>query len=206
MNEDSSGFSVVREVMAQYLSETDRSCAILICSHLDQLLETLLKARLVSIRSKTDDIFEGYGPLGSFSARIEIAYRLGLISNCMRADLHMVRKIRNHMAHGTGFVSFEMSPVKDWVIHIIQSMGIGKQIKDEDIIAATGGRYAVLRIQYAIALSFLVAHLLRLHDTCERIAEVKEDTEVYILTRSFDTTGNKEKRGKKIKEREKGSS
>jgi DNA-binding MltR family transcriptional regulator len=181
MIDGNDGIEVVRDIMAQYLSETDRSCAILICSHLDELMEKLLKARFVSTKSKSDDIFEGYGPLSSFSAKIEIAHRLGLVSKRMRSDLQIVRKVRNHMAHGTDSGSFESSPVKDWVLQVVNSVDIVKRIAVEDIIAASGGHYALLRIQYIIALSFFIADLLRLHRKCERIAEASEDTELYGL-------------------------
>ena len=61
-----------------YERETDRGCAILAGVLLDSLLEKLL--RKVMLQSTPNELFEGYGPLSSFSAKIDLVHYLGLIS------------------------------------------------------------------------------------------------------------------------------
>jgi hypothetical protein len=39
------------------------------------------------------------GPLGTFSARIEVAFLCGFIGERAKRDLHLIRKIRNEFAH-----------------------------------------------------------------------------------------------------------
>ena len=52
-------------------------------------------------------MFEGYGPLGSFSSKIDIAHALGFIDARASRSLHAVREIRNEFAHSEdGEISF----------------------------------------------------------------------------------------------------
>lgn len=89
------------------LAETGRSVAIVTASVLDTGLGTLLKAALLPSPTATDPLFDGaYAPMGGFSAEIDFALRLGLISPGVAQSLHLVRKIRNDFAHGTGTSSF----------------------------------------------------------------------------------------------------
>ena len=78
--------------------ESDRAAAILGAALLDAVLEELLLDVMVE-GVKRDEIFEGTAPLSSFSAKIRIAYSLGLISAQERRDLDRIRKIRNDFAH-----------------------------------------------------------------------------------------------------------
>jgi DNA-binding MltR family transcriptional regulator len=57
-------------------------------------------------------LLQSDGPLGCLSARIEISYRLGLLSETLYRDLCYVRKIRNKFAHSAG-ASFSEPSVKD---------------------------------------------------------------------------------------------
>src|SRR5690348_13100633 len=84
----------------EFSKETDRAAVIVAASMLDELLRTILVARLVPVSSATDELFDGANaPVGTFSARIEMAYRVGLVSVKFARDLHLVRKIRNDFAH-----------------------------------------------------------------------------------------------------------
>ena len=57
---------------------------------------------LSPIPTDSDSLIEGQGPLSSFSARIQICNRLGLIDDSLARVLHLIRKIRNAMAHDSG--------------------------------------------------------------------------------------------------------
>src|SRR5262249_32748525 len=46
------------------------------------------------------------GPLATFSARIDMAYLLGLIPDNVRRELHLIRKIRNDFAHSSENLDF----------------------------------------------------------------------------------------------------
>lgn len=80
-----------------FRNESDRACAVLGGAVLDSLLENLLRAAMLPKIRK--EIFEGQAALSTFSARIDIAYYFGLISEEEAGDLHLVRRIRNDFAH-----------------------------------------------------------------------------------------------------------
>lgn len=52
-------------------------------------------------------IFNGYGPLASFSARIDVAYALGIIDQSLFKLLHAVRELRNSLAHSPHLKSLD---------------------------------------------------------------------------------------------------
>ena len=82
-------------------SSSDRSCVIVAAAYIDELLGYLFRFFLTSPSSENEDkgLFSGYGPLSSFSSKIVLSYRLGLISNSEYKTLQVIRKIRNSFAH-----------------------------------------------------------------------------------------------------------
>jgi len=108
----------------EFEGESDRACAILAATLLDTALEALLRARLVPNASTTDSLFGGpTAPLADFSSRIDMAFRLGLISPQFARDLHIVRRIRNDFAHNISGCTFEDASVRDRVLALSRSIG-----------------------------------------------------------------------------------
>ncbi|HEV7281994.1 MAG TPA: DUF4145 domain-containing protein [Pirellulaceae bacterium] len=94
-------------------SETDRGAALMAAAYLeDQLLRLALDV-IVDENSLRKKLGDQNGPLGSFSARIDFAYALGLLPPKMHADLHLIRRIRNEFAHTMAPITFETSPNKE---------------------------------------------------------------------------------------------
>ncbi|GAB3536276.1 hypothetical protein [Photobacterium alginatilyticum] len=90
-------FSEYHELIS---AESDRGAVILSASILDATLEELLKGFLLDPVNKKDELFSGpYAPLGSFSAKIEMCYRLGIIKKEVRSKLNKFKAIRNDFAH-----------------------------------------------------------------------------------------------------------
>jgi DNA-binding MltR family transcriptional regulator len=111
----------------EFKNETDRGAVILAASLFDLSLTNLLKSFLVSNPSSKDDIFEGpNSPMGSFSSKISMSYRLGLISSKFSRDLNLIRKIRNEFAHNIQGCNFEHSGVMSRVQELINSCSIIK--------------------------------------------------------------------------------
>ena len=79
--------------------EGDRAAVILAAAKLDLQLVQLLQRRLVACASSNDELLDGDSPLGTFSSRINLTYRLGLIDAEFARALHLVRRIRNAFAH-----------------------------------------------------------------------------------------------------------
>lgn len=92
----------------------DRAAAILATALLENVLEDLLLAKFAPLsKSERLALFEGEGPLGSFSAKIKMCHALSLITTNARADLMRVKNIRNVFAHATGMITFQTPEVGD---------------------------------------------------------------------------------------------
>lgn len=104
------------------LAGSDRSCAVLAAAVLDDRLARLLEANLVPAGRKGEDKLLGRGgAIESFSSRIELAYRMGLLSENVRKSLDWIREIRNEAAHRTEF-SFEADGVRSRVENVIAAL------------------------------------------------------------------------------------
>ena len=91
--------SDIFRLVKSLLDESERASVILAAARLDVDLERLLKHVLHHHPGGSDPLFEGDRMLGTFSAKIAFAHRLGLIAPEFEHALQMVRKIRNDFAH-----------------------------------------------------------------------------------------------------------
>ena len=96
------------DFLDEFQRETARAAAVLGAAYLDALLQQLLTASFVDDANKIEALFnDGFGPLGSFRAKILAAYASGLLTAPDARDLHLIRKIRNDFAHGLHGLSFD---------------------------------------------------------------------------------------------------
>jgi len=76
------------------------------------LREILAKFLKPPIKSSEETLIDGDNPLSTFSARIKVLYRLGIISEELKKDLDQIRKIRNYSAHNVDF-ELQNAPIRD---------------------------------------------------------------------------------------------
>lgn len=90
-----------RELLATLVGESDRGAVLIGASHVEEQLqrffESFLPGQYTGRRRK--EIFGYGGPLGSYSARVEMAYALRLIPRGLYLALHALRRMRNDVAH-----------------------------------------------------------------------------------------------------------
>ncbi len=93
---------------------THAGVAVVGASIVSEGLRRALLSRMRSI-SKTlqKRLFEGYGPLSSFAARIDLAFALDVIPAGVRADLEAIRAIRNAFAHSEKILHFDDPAIAD---------------------------------------------------------------------------------------------
>jgi DNA-binding MltR family transcriptional regulator len=94
---------------------SERPLIIIGAAKIEQLLFEILSTFLLPKRVKAkeqDELLEGDTPLGTFSARIKICHRLGLIDEKLFATLDLLRRIRNLCAHSVSF-DHAKSPVRE---------------------------------------------------------------------------------------------
>jgi hypothetical protein len=101
-------------IVTEISRQRDRVAALMAAAMLEKKLEDAFKA-LIPIRSETVEnrVFEGYGPLGSFAAKIDLGYLLGMFDAKTHKWLHTIKKIRNEFAHNPAKVTFKTQRIID---------------------------------------------------------------------------------------------
>lgn len=101
-------FPQVRETLKNLKRGHEAAGAIFVAAAMDDILGTVIKEYMPALSNRLEEkLFKGYGPLGSFSAKIDISYALGIIPSWIRQNLHIFREIRNELAHSPMTPSFE---------------------------------------------------------------------------------------------------
>ena len=137
--------------LTEYMQESDRSAAIIGAARLDQQLYQILSRVLLPCSSSQDELLDGGRPLHNFGPRIELTYRLGLISADLARALHLVKRIRNKFAHELSGSSLNsgshrdrvhelVRPFKKWGLWISRGRVFENNYPDEE---STDFRFAV---------------------------------------------------------------
>lgn len=103
------------ETLATFLNafskESDRGAPLVAAAMLDERLREILAAFMTKSRA-TEALLTGFNaPLGTFSARANAAYSLGLIQEDEFKEITAIRKIRNEFSHDWQPLPFETGPV-----------------------------------------------------------------------------------------------
>jgi hypothetical protein len=92
--------------------KSDRGVAILIATNLENALQLALSQSLHVREKQHRRLFGMSGPLGTFAAKITIAYAMDIIGNEAKENLDAIRSIRNAFAHAKLPISFKTPQVK----------------------------------------------------------------------------------------------
>jgi len=118
-NINDQGYYEFKIFAAEFLNETDRAAVILGAAKLDILLYQILERFLLAEASSTDVLLDGDSPLATFSAKIKLVYRLGLIDKDIARALNLVRRIRNSFAHELSGISLNTGSHRDRVKELV---------------------------------------------------------------------------------------
>ncbi len=105
-----------------------RALVILASAKIDIQLRCLIAAFLLPPKKSNDnrdELLDGDSPLASFSSRIKMCRRSGLIDDQFASALEKLREIRNKAAH---WISFRISdaPLRDQLKHLHSTMSARK--------------------------------------------------------------------------------
>jgi len=165
-----------RTFIEEFKGESDRAAVILSGAMLDKTLETLLKNRLIAVSGSNEKLFkEGYGPMSSFGAKIDLAYQMGLISAKLCHDLHLIRGIRNAFAHDIEGCNFQNQKVRKHVTELKQACaGLWSVTwRDENIPSG-------MRSDFESVVACMLYHLFRCTQEVKRIKTCGDEW-VYTL-------------------------
>jgi len=117
--------------LSEFEGESERASVILAAAVLDEALTTLLRSFLVPTSGSQDSLLDGaYAPFSTFNSKIDICYRLGIISSQMCRDLHIIRKIRNEFSHNVTGCNFDNPGVRNRVTELVRSSQINERHAD----------------------------------------------------------------------------
>ena len=142
--------------------ETPRAVVLIYTAAIEQALQEAIRGFLVPSNQKDDSLLETIA--NSFENRIDLAYRLGMISHGMWRDLHIFRDLRDDCLARIEAFSFDHTPIQSSVASLVRNVGkqafAGLPIGRMD----TEARYAFL------ARLFLV-HLQNFKNSTKRLPE-----------------------------------
>lgn len=119
---------------AELLGGNDRSAIITVASLAESHLEALIGLSLPHLRFGTEQdwdlTFRHEGPLGAFSACINMAYYLTLIDENLRDQLHDLRHMRNAVAHTKRRVTFDDTAIQNVAKRLFAPKGLFKAMDD----------------------------------------------------------------------------
>lgn len=120
------GVEIIKSMDEEFRHESDRVVAIVGAAYLESLFEHLFQALFIDDAEEMDRLLRADAPLGSFGARCQLAYCLGLIAKDQLDDLRIIGKIRNSFAHNFNSLTFNGPPVRDLCVNLKQPGAIGR--------------------------------------------------------------------------------
>jgi DNA-binding MltR family transcriptional regulator len=90
----------IAKTFTELCGESDRNAVIVATSIIDDILSTKIKS-LLKVGSAKDHsaLFADNGPFSSLYSKTESLYCLGELSDTLRKDINVLRKMRNEAAH-----------------------------------------------------------------------------------------------------------
>jgi DNA-binding MltR family transcriptional regulator len=156
-------------VFAELDGANDRAVILVVGSLIDYALAEVIKSRLRE--PKTDkgwnDLFKESGPLQTWSQKTTVAYFLKIIGPIARADIDLLRSIRNGAAHDMNPITFDAEQIADKISKL--------QMGNENT------RALPLRQQFLAAARMYIANLLlRAGDSNAEIADASRALAPYL--------------------------
>ena len=100
------------EEIAFYDHDSNRAVGVMWPAIIENRLTSLLRAAFIKDNERADSMLNPSGPLGSFGAKINLAYLMGLYCKEAHQDLLTISKIRNKFAHDVTVKEFEADAIK----------------------------------------------------------------------------------------------
>lgn len=165
-----------KEFVDEFKNETDRAAVVLGAAKLDQLLYRMIQAFLIPSTTSKDELLDGDSPLGTFSSKINLAFRCGLIDSNLTRALHMVRKIRNSFAHEVSGCSLTNGAHSDRVkelAHPLKQFKIYSQLEELFF-----GDQKGTNIDFRTTLAIMVA---RLEKGLKLVKTIRADNQIELI-------------------------
>lgn len=133
-------FGHATEMAQEFYLESDRASVILQSAAVETLLEGLLRAKMKDGLTVNlgERIFEGNGPLSTFSSKILIGYGLRFFGPVFKHDLEIIKDLRNGFAH----VRLPLSLTQPEIAGMCQNLRVPDIVDNPHVIVALPGTYS----------------------------------------------------------------
>jgi hypothetical protein len=155
------------------LREGERAAVVLGAARLDVSLERLLKKLMHPHPGGSDNLFDTERPLSSFSAKIALAYRLGVIDRNFEHALQMVRKIRNAFAHSIDVASLSDPPHNGQLNELIKDVRKDGDSFDDMVHQLQQGSFPEKLLNFSAAVLVLLLRLEMLEAVSVQLQPIK---------------------------------
>lgn len=156
------------------IQDKHKAIVLSAAARLDVILEKILKKLMQPCSGNADNLFDTERPLSSFSAKINLAYRLGVIDSNFEHALQMVRKIRNRFAHSKTVLNLSSSPYKDWVNELVRDVKKDGNSFDSMAEGLKEANYSSDLTDFASAVIILLCQLGMLEAVSVRLEPIKK--------------------------------
>jgi hypothetical protein len=103
----------IAAVQGELHTQSDRGAGLIGGAFLDEVLAALFRGVFIKDKEVAGKLLKRDGPLSTFSARIRLAYCLGILPKDTYQDLEQIREIRNAFAHHFSPLSFASDAIRD---------------------------------------------------------------------------------------------
>jgi DNA-binding MltR family transcriptional regulator len=103
------------ELLEKLEHDSDRAAGIIAASMIEARMEGFLQMLMQRDKIIEERLFKPSGPLGSFSAKIDLFFILNLISKKAHTDLVIIKNVRNDFAHRLKIRDFMSPSIRDKV-------------------------------------------------------------------------------------------
>jgi hypothetical protein len=145
----------IYKIFDEVTFQNDRTAAIILGSYVEFALQDAIEGKWPPISNTLrDDIFEGNGPLATFSAKIDIGLAMGLFGLQTKTDLNSIRWIRNKFAHELGQLTFET----DFIANRVALIKSARTPPDELLGGISKQRFIFINASVVISTNLLITH------------------------------------------------
>lgn len=93
-------YTDIMKVLNDSTEMPDQALALLDATMVERMLERVILSRMTRLRrTQRLELFDGLGPLSSFSAKIKIAHALAILGPKAVKDFEIIKEVRNAFAH-----------------------------------------------------------------------------------------------------------
>jgi DNA-binding MltR family transcriptional regulator len=149
-------------------NESDLACVVIGAAYLDAVLADLLNGKFTASTGPeknalrvSDKLLEPRGALGSFMARADLAYCLGLVRQPHYQDICRIAKVRNRLAHHHLQLSFQDETIRGLCSRLNEWRVTATSREEEDSAQLTVEQLrTVARNQFNTSVILIVNRLL----------------------------------------------